>query len=47
VVIAVLLVELRFETGHGAAPEEMALRDHRLQLAGVLVAGLFGIGIYG
>jgi decaprenyl-phosphate phosphoribosyltransferase len=47
VVIAVLLIELRFETGHGAAPEELALRDHRLQLAGVLWLALLAIGIYG
>jgi decaprenyl-phosphate phosphoribosyltransferase len=47
VVIAMLLVELRFESGHGAAPEEMALKDHRLQLAGALWLALLGIGIYG
>jgi decaprenyl-phosphate phosphoribosyltransferase len=46
VVVAMLLVELRFESGHGAAPEEMALKDHRLQLAGALWLALLGIGIY-
>jgi decaprenyl-phosphate phosphoribosyltransferase len=46
-VLAVLHVELRFETGKGAAPEELALRDHTLQLLGMAWVILFAVGVYG
>ena len=47
VIIAILLVELRFETGHGAAPEEMALHDRSLQIAALAWVALFAVGVYG
>jgi decaprenyl-phosphate phosphoribosyltransferase len=46
VVLAVLHLELRFERGDGAAPEELALRDRTLQALGVLWIVLFAVGIY-
>jgi len=45
-VLALLHVELRFEQGHGAAPEELALRDHMLQALAVAWVALFAVGIY-
>jgi decaprenyl-phosphate phosphoribosyltransferase len=45
-VLAVLHVELRFERGLGAAPEELALRDRVLQVLGVVWAVLFAVGVY-
>ncbi len=45
-VLAVLHLELRFETGHGGAPEDLALGDRTLQVLGLLWATLFAIGIY-
>jgi len=47
VVLAVLSVELRFESGHGAAPEDLALHDRSLQCYAVLWVLLFAVGIYG
>ncbi|HUI03669.1 MAG TPA: decaprenyl-phosphate phosphoribosyltransferase [Acidimicrobiales bacterium] len=47
VVVALLLVELRFETGHGAAPEDLALHDRSLQLTGLVWVALFAVGVYG
>ena len=34
------------DSGLGAAPEELALRDHRLQAYGVAWVALFAIGVY-
>ena len=45
-VLAILHVELRFERGLGGAPEELALRDHMLQLLGVVWVALVAVGIY-
>jgi decaprenyl-phosphate phosphoribosyltransferase len=45
-VLAVLLLELRFERGQGAAPEELALGDRTLQVLGLLWLALFAIGVY-
>lgn len=47
VVVAVLHLELRYEAGRGAAPEELALGDRTLQVLGVLWVVLFAAGIYG
>jgi len=46
VVLAVLHLELRFETGHGAAPEELALGDRALQVLGLAWLALFAAGVY-
>ncbi len=46
-VLAVLHLELRFETGHGAAPEDLALGDRMLQVLGLVWAAVFAAGIYG
>jgi decaprenyl-phosphate phosphoribosyltransferase len=46
VVLAVLHLELRFESGHGAAPEDLATGDRLLQVLGLLWVALFAIGIY-
>jgi decaprenyl-phosphate phosphoribosyltransferase len=47
VVIGLLHIELLFETGHGASPEDLALRDRLLQ--GVALSWLvcFAVGVYG
>jgi len=45
-VVAILHVELRFEQGHGAAPEELALHDHLLQGLALAWVALFAIGVY-
>ena len=45
--IALLHVMRIFDSGDGAEPEELALRDHRLQLYGLTWLALFAIGIYG
>lgn len=45
-VIGLLHVVRLLDSGHGAAPEDMALHDHRLQIYGVVWAALFAIGIY-
>jgi decaprenyl-phosphate phosphoribosyltransferase len=46
VVMAVLYLELAFESGRGASPEDLALGDRVLQLLGVTWLGLLAIGIY-
>lgn len=45
--VALLHVMLLFDAGEGAEPEELALRDHRLQAYGACWIALFAIGIYG
>jgi decaprenyl-phosphate phosphoribosyltransferase len=47
VVLAVLHLELRFESGHGQAPEELALHDRLLQALGLIWIILFAVGVYG
>jgi decaprenyl-phosphate phosphoribosyltransferase len=44
--IALLHVLRLFDAGAGAEPEDLALRDHRLQIYGVCWILLFAIGIY-
>ncbi len=44
--VALLHVVLILDSGVGAAPEELALKDHRLQLYGLCWAALFAIGVY-
>jgi len=44
--IAILHVELRFASGLGGAPEEMALRDRMLQVLGIVWVALVAVGIY-
>lgn len=44
--IALLHVMRLLDSGAGAAPEELALRDHRLQLYGLCWVGLFAVGVY-
>jgi decaprenyl-phosphate phosphoribosyltransferase len=46
VVLAVLHLELRFDRGAGAAPEELAFEDPRLQVMAALWVLLFACGIY-
>ncbi|MGH9017820.1 MAG: decaprenyl-phosphate phosphoribosyltransferase [Acidimicrobiales bacterium] len=46
VVLAVLHLELRFESGHGGAPEELALSDRLLQGLGLVWVVLFAVGVY-
>ncbi len=46
VVLAVLHLELRFESGHGDAPEELALSDRLLQGLGLVWVVLFAVGVY-
>ena len=46
-VIALLHVVRLLDSGEGAAPEELALHDHRLQIYGVVWVVLFAIGVYG
>lgn len=45
-VLAVLAVELAVERGRGGEPEELALRDHGLQVFGLAWVILLLIGIY-
>ncbi len=45
-VVALLHVLRLLDSGRGAAPEELALQDHRLQLYGLCWVGLFAIGAY-
>ncbi|HUY64308.1 MAG TPA: decaprenyl-phosphate phosphoribosyltransferase [Acidimicrobiales bacterium] len=47
VVLALLHLELRFEQGHGGAPEDMAWHDRMLQGLGLAWVVLFAVGIYG
>jgi decaprenyl-phosphate phosphoribosyltransferase len=44
--IGLLHVLRLLDAGAGAAPEDLALRDHRLQIYGLAWVGLFAIGIY-
>lgn len=46
VVLAVLHLELRFETGHGAAPEDLAIGDRMLQALALVWIALFALGVY-
>ena len=44
--IALLHIMRLLDSGAGAAPEDLALHDHRLQIYGVVWAGLFAVGVY-
>ncbi|MGO8869999.1 MAG: decaprenyl-phosphate phosphoribosyltransferase [Acidimicrobiales bacterium] len=44
--VALLHVMQLLDSGAGAAPEELALKDHRLQLYGLCWIALFAIGVY-
>jgi decaprenyl-phosphate phosphoribosyltransferase len=44
--IGLLHVLRLLDSGAGAAPEELALRDHRLQIYGLAWVAMFAIGIY-
>jgi decaprenyl-phosphate phosphoribosyltransferase len=46
-VIGLLHVVRLLDAGEGAAPEELAIHDHRLQIYGLVWIALFAIGIYG
>ncbi len=46
-VLALLHVVRLLDAGAGAAPEELAIHDHRLQIYGVAWLALFAVGIYG
>jgi decaprenyl-phosphate phosphoribosyltransferase len=46
VVLAVLYLELHYERGGGAAPEDLAVRDLNLQVLAVAWVVLFAIGVY-
>jgi decaprenyl-phosphate phosphoribosyltransferase len=46
-VLGLLHVVRLLDSGEGAAPEELAIHDHRLQIYGVAWVALFAIGIYG
>lgn len=46
VVLAVLYLELAFESGRGSAPEDLAVGDRILQLLGLTWIGLLAVGIY-
>lgn len=46
-VIALLHVVRLLDAGQGAAPEDLAIHDHRLQIYGLVWIGLFAVGIYG
>jgi decaprenyl-phosphate phosphoribosyltransferase len=46
-VIALLHVLRLLDAGGGAAPEDLALHDHRLQIYGLCWIALFAIGAYG
>ncbi len=45
-VIALLHVLRLLDSGHGAAPEDLAVHDHRLQVYGLCWVGLFAVGAY-
>ncbi len=45
-VVALLHVVRLLDAGEGAAPEDLAIHDHRLQLYGLVWVGLFAIGLY-
>jgi len=44
--VALLHIMRLLDSGKGAAPEEMALHDHRLQVYGVCWVALFAVGVY-
>ncbi len=44
--VALLHVMRLLDSGKGAAPEELALHDHRLQIYGVCWIALFAVGVY-
>ncbi len=44
--VALLHVMRLLDSGEGAAPEELALHDHRLQIYGVCWIALFAVGVY-
>jgi len=44
--IALLHVVRLLDSGEGAAPEDLALRDHRLQAYGLVWVALFAAGVY-
>lgn len=44
--VALLHVMRLLDSGQGAAPEELALHDHRLQIYGVCWIALFAAGVY-
>jgi len=46
-VIGLLHVVRLLDSGQGAAPEDLAIHDHRLQIYGVVWVALFAVGIYG
>ena len=45
--IALLHIMRLLDAGEGAAPEELAIHDHRLQIYGVCWIALFAVGVYG
>ncbi len=44
--VALLHVMRLLDSGRGAAPEELALHDHRLQIYGLCWIALFAAGVY-
>ena len=46
-VIGLLHVVRLLDSGQGASPEDLAIRDHRLQIYGIAWIALFAFGIYG
>ena len=45
-VLALLLLELRFERGEGGAPEDIALGDRTLQVVGAIWLALVAVAVY-
>ena len=45
-VIGLLHVVRILDSGQGAAPEDLAIHDHRLQIYGIVWIALFAVGIY-
>jgi len=46
VIFVLLRLELLFQSGHGSAPEELALHDRTLQIAGIAWVAVFALGVY-
>ncbi len=44
--VALLHIMRLLDSGQGAAPEELAIHDHRLQIYGVCWIALFAAGVY-
>jgi decaprenyl-phosphate phosphoribosyltransferase len=44
--VALLHIMRLLDAGEGAAPEDLALHDHRLQIYGVCWVALFAVGVY-